>query len=51
MTKQEINELVEHLITLRDFYRMSRNDRDILADAINLIDHNVDKLAKEEADE
>ena len=47
MTKLEIRTLEEKLIRIRDQYGMDRYDRDAMADAINLITHNEDKLADE----
>ena len=47
MTKLEIRTLEEKLIRIRDQYNMDMWDRDILADAINLITHNEDKLTDE----
>ena len=38
------NELVEKVIFIRDFYDLSREDRDVLADVCNLIDHNRKEL-------
>lgn len=45
MTKQELNMLVEKIIRIRDHYDMTMDDRDALADACNLIDHNINKLS------
>ena len=47
MTKLEIRTMEERLIRIRDQYGMDMYDRDTLADAINLITHNEDKLADE----
>ena len=47
MTKQELNELVERIIAIRDDYNMSMSDRDALADAANVIYHNIKLLAEE----
>ena len=47
MNKLEIRTLEEKLIRIRDQYNMDMYDRDTLADAINLITHNEDKLADE----
>lgn len=49
MTKQELNILVEDVISIRDIYRhvLSRTDRDALANVCNIIDNNIDKLAEE----
>lgn len=51
MTKAELNELVEKIITIRDMYKLLRCDRDALADACNVIYHNIDKLADKESEE
>ena len=45
MTKAELNALVDHLIVIRDIYDLSRESRDILADACNVIYDNIDILA------
>lgn len=47
MTKYELNCLVEKIIRIRDDYQMSREDRDALADACNLIDHNIEVLRED----
>lgn len=47
MTKAELNELVEKIIAIRDLYDLQRSDRDALADACNIIYHNIDLLAEE----
>ena len=47
MTKLEIRTLEEKLIRIRDQYRMDEYDRESIADAVNLITHNEDKLADE----
>lgn len=47
MTKLEIRTMEERLIRIRDQYSMDMYDRDTLADAINLITHNEDKLAED----
>ena len=47
MDKQELNVLVEKIIRIRDDYKMSMSDRDALADACNVIYHNIDTLAPE----
>ena len=47
MSKLEIRSLEEKLIRIRDQYNMDLWDRDTLADAINLITHNEDKLAED----
>ena len=46
MTELELGELVEKLISIRDFYELTRSDRDALADACNVIYKNIDLLAK-----
>lgn len=45
MSEQELNELVERIIRIRDDYDLTRGERDALADACNLIYHNRKKLA------
>ena len=50
MTKAELNELVEQIIHIRDYYDLLRSDRDALADASNVIYHNIDRLAEEGAE-
>ena len=49
MTKQELGTLVEEIIRIRDIYRdvLTRNERDTLADACNIIDQNINLLAEE----
>ena len=47
MTKQELNELVEQIIRIRDEYDMRMSDRDALADAANVIYHNIAVLVSE----
>ena len=47
MTKRELNELVESLIVIRDIYELSQSARDSIADACNIIYHNIDLLAEE----
>lgn len=47
MTKLEIRILGEQLIRIRDQYNMDMYDREAIADAVNLITHNEDKLADE----
>ena len=42
----ELNGLVERIITIRDMYDLSRSDRDALADACNIIYHNIELLAE-----
>ena len=49
MTKQELNILVERIIRIRDEHDFSRDERDTLADACNVIYHNIDKIAEDEA--
>jgi len=46
MTRAELNELVEKLIMIRDVYDLTRSARDTLADACNVIDHNIDLLVE-----
>lgn len=48
MTKLEIRTLEEQLIRIRDKGVNDEYDRDALADAVNLIHHNEDKLAEDE---
>lgn len=48
MTKQELNILVERLIRIRDNYDLSRDDRDALADACNVIYDSINKIAEDE---
>ena len=47
MTKAELNELVERLIFIRDVFELSRSARDDIADACNIIYHNIDLLAED----
>lgn len=47
MTKLEIRTLEEQLIRIRDQYNMDMYDKEAIADAVNLITHNEDKLADE----
>ena len=47
MTKAELNELVERIITIRDEYNMIRSDRDALSDACNIIYHNINLICEE----
>ena len=47
MTKLEIKTLEEKLIRIRDQYNMNMWDRDVIADAVNLITLNEAKLADE----
>lgn len=47
MTKAELNQLVEQLISIRDRVEMSWQDKDILADASNIIYHNIDKISED----
>ena len=51
MTKAELNKLVEQIIHIRDYYDFLRSDRDALADACNVIYHNIDRLAEEGAED
>lgn len=51
MTKAELNELVEKLISIRDMYDMMRCDRDALADACNIIYHNINLLCEEDEEQ
>ena len=46
MSREEINQLIEDLIAIRDYYRdtLTRKERDTIADACNLIEHNIDAL-------
>lgn len=44
LTNEDLNYLVEMLIRIRDRYEISREDRDYLADACNVIYYNIDKL-------
>jgi hypothetical protein len=48
MTKLELNVLVERLIRIRDGHDLSRDDRDTLADACNVIYDNINKIAEDE---
>lgn len=48
MTKLEIRTLEEKLIRIRDKCKMDEYDREALADAVNLIAHNEDKLVEDE---
>lgn len=41
MTRQEMNELVEKLIRIKDMNDLTRSERDAINDACNLIDHNI----------
>lgn len=47
MTRMELNTLVEKIIRIRDDYPLSMSDRDALADACNVIYHNIDTLSDE----
>ena len=47
MTKAELNGLIERLIRIRDIYDFTRAERDDLADACNIIYHNIDALSEE----
>ena len=46
MSREEINQLIEDLIAIRDYYRdtLTRKERVAIADACNLIEHNIDAL-------
>lgn len=44
MKKQEIKEMIEKLIRIRDKELDKRQDKDTLADVINLVEENTDKL-------
>lgn len=44
MTQQEIKEMIEKLIQIRDKELDKRQDKDTLADVINLVEENIDKL-------
>lgn len=46
MTKAELNELVEKIIRIRDSYDFTRAERADLANACNIIYHNIEKLAE-----
>lgn len=48
MTEQEINQLVEDIIRIRDSYDMTREDRASLADASNIIYQNIKLLVGKE---
>ena len=50
MTKQELNELVERLIAIRDIYNLPMSARDDIADACNVIYHNIEVLAEGDAE-
>lgn len=49
MTKQELNMLVERVISIRDNHReeLRIDELDTLADICNVVDHNIGKLAEE----
>ena len=47
MTRMELNILVEQIISIRDRFPFDRSDRDALADACNLIYHNIGILSDE----
>lgn len=49
MTKMELNILVEQIISIRDRYPFDRSDRDALADACNVIYHNIETIAEDGA--
>lgn len=48
MDKVQIGTLVEELIRIRDKSNLNMDDKDTLAEACNLIYHNIDKLSDEE---
>lgn len=48
MTAQEIEEVIERMIYIRDHYGLMSFDREALADACNLLEHNIDILAEKE---
>lgn len=48
MTKVELNELVEKIIRIRDSYDFTRGERQDLADACNIIYHNINLLCDDE---
>ena len=45
MTRLELNMLVEQIISIRDRFPFDRSDRDALADACNVIYHNIGTLS------
>ena len=47
MTKLELNILVEKLIYIRDNHDLSLEDKDTIADASNIIYHNIDKIKED----
>lgn len=47
MDKQELQILVEKLINIRDRVDMSWQDKDVIADACNVIYHNIEKIIGE----
>lgn len=46
MTKVEIGALVEKILWIRDHRDLDMEDREVLADACNLIYHHEDELAE-----
>ena len=50
MTEKELKQLVEDLIRLRDKYRgqLPWEELDLIADACNVINHNIKKIAQAE---
>lgn len=50
LSKQRLNEIIEEIIVIRDIYKnvMSMEQRDILADACNIIEANINYLSEEE---
>lgn len=49
MTKRELNILVENLIWIKDNVPMSFESQNVIADASNVIYHNIDKIKEEES--
>ena len=47
MTKQEIKEIIEKLIRIRDKELDKLQDKDTLADVINLVEENINKLMED----
>ena len=47
MTKQEIKEMIEKLIRIRDKELDKLQDKDTLADVINLVEENINKLTED----
>ena len=50
MTRAELNELVEHIIRIRDINDFTRQERKDLADVCNIIYDNIDILQNEAPD-